>query len=528
MLAHFLSSLFVLLAFVDLSGIIHSRHVIYTMEAPKWIALYALSLLLIALVYWKEKKVTLKVPSFFRWILVLYLASLGLTLLSAPLGYMEKSISEKFLMCALALSANIAMQKEGVFLEKLKFWIFGSSPILYACLFWGQLNGTPYKFFGNPHPLSELLAVLALIQAFFIFYPTRLKDKASQRAIIYQIIIFATGIAFILFLRSRTAMLGCLIGLSSYMMLNLFSKVKVTKRSTYGIRGVIALLAVAFVFYSSTTGKITSVNYRIVKWKNTLQMIQDKPLGVGLGNFFSAYTGYQNSAVYDVEATEGWVLENPHNAFLEHAAEEGILSALVILVALSFMLIQLFKLPQTGITPLLKALFAFLLVDAFFNYPQDNSYPFFIISFCLGAIAFKISDTSFVIKPKTWALFAALCSLFLIYFPVRYYTALYLSSSRIASQSQKACAVDDQVWVACVDAMSDDWKNKKFEDALSKFSRLESRFVGHFVLRKKRIEYLWTSGKKTEACDAAIEYNALFNGKSTLVDFHKSMCTDLR
>lgn len=90
------------------------------------------------------------------------------------------------------------------------------------------------------------------------------------------------------------------------------------------------------VHYQDAT-HVTSMGIRMYFWKNTLEMIERKPLtGYGTGAFESAYRE-QVSNKSGIAAT---ITSDPHNQFLKIAVEHGILGLLVFLVFLGSSLLQ--------------------------------------------------------------------------------------------------------------------------------------------------------------------------------------------
>ena len=72
----------------------------------------------------------------------------------------------------------------------------------------------------------------------------------------------------------------------------------------------------------------TSMGIRMVMWKNTVQLIRERPLfGYGLGGLKEAY----REKVKGVSGWEGIVIDDPHNQYLKVTAELGLVGLLVFL-----------------------------------------------------------------------------------------------------------------------------------------------------------------------------------------------------
>lgn len=87
---------------------------------------------------------------------------------------------------------------------------------------------------------------------------------------------------------------------------------------------------------SFRAAKMSNIDLRWQRWKNTLRMIEENPLGVGLGRFGFAYFDYHGGN--DSEVTRGSFVDSSHNFWLDTVAELGIpLSALLFLSLFQFL-----------------------------------------------------------------------------------------------------------------------------------------------------------------------------------------------
>lgn len=74
--------------------------------------------------------------------------------------------------------------------------------------------------------------------------------------------------------------------------------------------------------------EISDMGIRMVLWKNTIQLIKERPfLGYGLGGLKEAY----RKQVEGVKGWQGTVADDPHNQYLKIIAEQGLLGLLVFL-----------------------------------------------------------------------------------------------------------------------------------------------------------------------------------------------------
>jgi tetratricopeptide (TPR) repeat protein len=167
---------------------------------------------------------------------------------------------------------------------------------------------------------------------------------------------------------------------------------------------VIAVLLTAFA--GMYLLKKDSADGRLLIWKMSLHAVAKHPLGVGLGNFASAYGDAQ--AAYFTEGaaseTENYVAGNPEygfNEFLQIAIESGILSVCLFIGLLIVAFRRLAKAKNWGIMGALLALCTF----ACFSYPF-SVLPFPIVFAFLLASSQRNTDKTaqgrIRINPSSW------------------------------------------------------------------------------------------------------------------------------
>lgn len=84
--------------------------------------------------------------------------------------------------------------------------------------------------------------------------------------------------------------------------------------------------------------EVSSLGIRVVMWENTVKMIKDRPLfGTGSGSFKYGYA----EQVRDIEGWRGGPSDNPHQQYLQIAAEQGLIGLTLFIWALVVWLIPL-------------------------------------------------------------------------------------------------------------------------------------------------------------------------------------------
>lgn len=162
-------------------------------------------------------------------------------------------------------------------------------------------------------------------------------DRLNRQALM------ATGIILLLlalvFTRSRAGIAGGLVGFTAFVIM---ARPALRKHAGQ-IRVALAAMALLVVVYAAAIG-IQPVTARFLSigedggarpeiWEDSLRIVQDHPLGIGLGNFARVYPIYQRSLITDK------TVEHAHNDYLQLLAETGWIGFVAILAAFfTFML----------------------------------------------------------------------------------------------------------------------------------------------------------------------------------------------
>lgn len=158
---------------------------------------------------------------------------------------------------------------------------------------------------------------------------------------------------------------------------------------------IVSLLAIVCLVGLAGTWGAGSGALRLTFWKNTLAMVRDQPLGVGLGNFELQYPRYHRAVEVDWTFDEEHQLERAHNDHLQILAETGFagLAAWIWIFAAAFGAFRRCRRqPEERISR--QALFVGLgvvsfLVVACFSFPMERAMPpiwLFALLGMLGAL----------------------------------------------------------------------------------------------------------------------------------------------
>ena len=164
--------------------------------------------------------------------------------------------------------------------------------------------------------------------------------------------------------------------------------------------------------YSAYQLKKDSADGRTFIWKNTIELIKQNPLGVGLGNFSGSY-GHIQAAYFEAgnyTEDEERVAGNPEYAFNEYlqiCAEQGVVGFLLFIGIAGYSLYIGIKRKKIAAT----ASFVALLLAA------SASYPFSVLPFLIAFVfllALINRDEKGIAIPKAVSMALVFCSLIIV------------------------------------------------------------------------------------------------------------------
>lgn len=124
---------------------------------------------------------------------------------------------------------------------------------------------------------------------------------------------------------------------------------------------------------------------RIDLWRRTIEMIVDRPLGVGLGNWALEYPAYDRGT----HVTFSGAPARPHNDYLWIASETGLIGLAAFLWVLITALRAGVRRNQDIAVAAIASLVA-LLVHSWFSFPRDRATPTLVFWFVLGILGASV------------------------------------------------------------------------------------------------------------------------------------------
>lgn len=264
----------------------------------------------------------------------------------------------------------------------------------------GRILGT----FGNVNMLSEFF-ILALPLVYFWS-----NDKSTISAHL-KTLTLALWIFIILYTRSRSTWIG--LGLfAAYMVYNNLNK-KILMRDLI-VFSVSLIMYFICVLLPASGGEIVdhvkknSFAERLSLYKASVELISDRPLGIGLGNFTNEIIPYRLKQ--DFKPYEYEFADQPHSEVLKWGLQYGVFGLLICIIFLFLIFLNLLK------TKNIFLLSAFLVIipQIAFQFPFENPASLLVIALYFGywLKTQKGSDTDLTFKVRS--VFAVLSLILLV------------------------------------------------------------------------------------------------------------------
>lgn len=381
-------------------------------------------------------------------------------------------------------------------------------------------------FFGNRNHLAEFLGASVIIQ--IICYKVSLAGSKVLKVLSAYSIVGALYICVITLCRS--VLLSLIVCVLVYLLMQIFNSVRNKKFTTSPVTVFVLLsilLASSFFGYktffsgSSETAYIKSAttNLRLIRWKNTLEMIKDRPLGFGPSSYEFAYLEYKDKKENDFEATETVLIKSPHNGYLELFSEYSFAVGFTFLFVLFIVIYKFALLP----IPIYFYIVLFFSINAFFSFPMELPFSSYLIAIFVGSGLREISgEDGFKIDLKF------LSRILLVPFGI--YTAIVILStvsSNLAEDkfnSKEFCSLTPSIWRNCVDAGVQAISRGDFTESSEILGKYLKLYPNNFIAQRYYAFSLAKLGKVDEACGILEKYDSLFLGKSSVHEIKMKQC----
>lgn len=545
----------------------HSTHIVDNYTPVKWMAFYLCVALALAGYVFKPHREAQQSLRIEKPVFGVALGAVTIFFVSAIANYPTYFVSQFFdwlqFIALIFLTKQMCGSTTDWFSKVDKLNLAATAVILLEALFEAysltlnpgiSRNEFLSSFFGFQNMTAEFIGVSILLQL------AHLVEKRRRVEAVIREVLLVLSLFYLFFLSSRSAFVSLGAALAFTFIFNfkhefVFRFARVSSIATVLVLGALQLPSGTVSEVSESTDqsptlsegapssvplnnvftpdivqtKQTNKEIRLVRWRNTLKMIADRPLGVGPGNFEFGYLPYAHSYRFDIQASEELVVRSPHNGYLELVAEYGWTAAVVALFGL-LMLAKLLSRRGPTEVKTMHAVLVFFAVDAFFAFPLENAFPFYAIAVALG-VSWHFAQNA----PATHAVcvmdgakLRVTCQVLLV--AICLHGAAFATSKcleripRNDSLRALACDVYPDNWRACIEKAATQLRAKQYREAESTLRYIIRRQPSHFVALRLLSQVYLYAGALQPACETVDAYDALFNFPTKLRAQFEGIC----
>lgn len=387
------------------------------------------------------------------------------------------------------------------------------------------LNPTtlPHFTFGNIAHSSEYICLCLALQFGLLIHLWR-ENKTS---LIVEALC-SLSLTYIFISHSRAATLGAIFMLGAMLFLEKKYIIKIAKLLLYASLFFIVVKFLAATNMENTAGMFVNKDYsqRWLIYINTLKLILDNPLGVGLGQYeFAAIPYFKSVKEFD----EFTIFNTPHNDFLHILAEDGlILTSLFALLLLSLVFTLWRDIKKTFYLHPEFLLFCLALTPlTTFQFPLLNPSPYFLISLMLGYFFALITKEFVFYEMHTTLRYGVIFIMTVaLYSFVSFSAAKLISFSFPQNQAlnEVACSIGNRNWLSCLNVAANAIEKKDYNKAEAyALKALHWQPLNYQAIKLLGFSYLY-QGQREEACKLFKKYNAYFREPTSLASTVKEQC----
>jgi hypothetical protein len=381
----------------------------------------------------------------------------------------------------------------------------------------------PYFTFGNINLASEYVAFSI---AFLWGRLTRIWQKLQTSFSLN--LVSALSIAYVYLTSSRYAYIAIIL-MSFFFILFNMKNIKEVMKIIFMSLVIIGLIIFIKYLYPSPPPDLALLKDFSTRWTlyvNTLKMIVETPLGVGVGQYEFASLPYLGEMFPGFN--ERTILHSPHNEFLRYLSEDGVIVSLLFFFLGSSLIYTFWKKIRKVFQEYTGFLYfsIVLFVQSFFQFPLLEPYPYYLTSLLIGyffsiaKIDFKIYVFSRLSKTIFFILNLIVFTVLVFYFSFQY-VSLHLSKDEMLNKL--ACHVGRN-WFACLNVSSHYLHQGDLDQAeMHTRKTLEWQPLNFQGMKSLGFIYLY-QGERRKACNLFKEFNSFFQDQSSLKNIISYEC----
>ncbi|MBL8676636.1 MAG: O-antigen ligase family protein [Alphaproteobacteria bacterium] len=372
-----------------------------------------------------------------------------------------------------------------------------------------------YFTFGNINLASEYVAFSI---AFLWGKLTRIWQKLQTS--FFLNLVSALSTAYIYLTSSRSTYIIIILMSFFFILLNIKNMKEIIKiiMMTLVIIGLIILIKYLYPSPPPDLALLKDFSARWALYINTLKMVIDNPLGVGIGQYEFASLPYLGEIFPRFNETK--IFHSPHNEFLRYLSEDGVIVSLLFLSLGSSLIYIFWKKIRNTFQEYTEFLYfsIVLFVQSLFQFPLLEPYPYYLTALLIGyffAVS-KVDVKTYVLSGLSKTIFFILnflaLTVFVLYFSFQY-VSLHLSENE--KLNKFACHVGRN-WLACLN-VSSYYLHQGDLDTAEMYTRKTLDWQPLNFQGMKSLGFiLLYQGERRKACSLFKEFNSFFQDQSSL------------
>lgn len=372
-----------------------------------------------------------------------------------------------------------------------------------------------YFTFGNINLASEYVAFSI---AFLWGKLTRIWQKLQTS--FFLNLASALSISYVYLTSSRSTYIAIILMSFFFILLNIKNIKEIIKIIMMALV-IIGLIILIKYLYPSPPPDLVLLKDFSARWAlyiNTLKMVVDTPLGVGVGQYEFASLPYLGEIFPRFNETK--IFQSPHNEFLRYLSEDGVIVSLLFFFLGSSLTYTFWKKIRNGFQEYAGFLYfsIVLFIQALFQFPLLEPYPYYLTSLLIGyffsvaKIDVKVYVLSGLSKTILFILNFIALTVLVLYFSFQY-VSLHLAENEMLNKF--ACHAGRN-WPACLNTSSY-YLHQGDLDQAEMYSRktLEWQPLNFQGMRSLGFILLY-QGERRKACSLFKEFNSFFQDQSSL------------
>lgn len=500
----------------------------------KWLAVYLLATLATVLCFWRGVGVPRMGRPFALAFALLSVSFLASAVWLNPEGWVF-AVLDRMSFLVLALFAWRLFRARELEWENFRL------PVLLSLLgvsllgLWqvgkaGFSGEMPYSAVGSTFGYANITAEFVAISLLVLFGLGLPKEKHIR---VLSALTTLSALSYLFLLRGRSVLLGFALA-SIVLLYQRYASGRFRWRNPWvwgfggGALGMAVLLQVLRgqswkeALTLSFAQKSPMLDFRLDVWRQTLRLIRENPLGVGVDRFDFAFVPYHR---FGATLSPINVANSPHNDFLRYLAEDGVPLGIALFVFVAVFLVAWWRRASPESRQFFLPLGVFYFAETFVQFPWQLAFPVYFGAIGFGKMAAELWPEERRLGDRWGGAVLSLLVFVQLVLGGRALLARSFENSRDPERLARACDLVPGDWRACLKRARADVQRGDLASARHYVSRELERAPWNFHAWQMMAQVAGLEGNRLEGCFYLWRYVDLFEGQvSNAENSLKKLC----